>query len=75
MAHNPRRGVRITDLPLSLQMRPQQPGHWKYVILRNDGTPADGSLIPYETEGAAREAGEKAMRQRTEAAKPARKPR
>ena len=70
---NPRRGIRETDLPLTLKVTGGH-GRFHYSIHRKDSTVAQSSPITYATEALARAEGEKALQHRSETAKPARPP-
>jgi hypothetical protein len=65
----PRRGVHQTDLPLRLTITGAGEGRFHYLILRNDGTVAEGSSASFDTEDKARVVGLGVLRRRRLAAK------
>jgi len=61
--------VREGDLPLRLTIAQAGKRSFHYLVLRNDGTVLQASAAPYETEAAAREAGQPALQRCTDVAK------
>src|SRR5260370_4175146 len=70
MSWNPRRGVRQTDLPLTLKVEQGGQGY-QYCIYRSDSSIVERSTLSYSTQAFARSEGQKILQRRQAAAKPA----